>query len=149
MIISCLHAATQDLNLEDEESGSLEQGATIRLRYVAPVTLGMTFRLCVEEGRIIVYASTIPNPSSAQYGWRDEVTASAHPLTCLTTFYNLAPMQSNRGGTRRRRQTVDDTTSLYITLEGRDGINDFSFDSAAGNVTFGNSIIARLILILP
>ena len=136
-IFECYYAATQDVNLEEEESGSLERGATTRLRYVTPAAIGMTFRLCIQEGQIFLYASTIPNPSSAQFGWRDVVRATAHPLTCLTTFYDLSPRETNQ---RMRRQASDDTTSLYITLEGQDDINTFSFDSRAGNATIGTLI---------
>ena len=134
MYQSCL-LDSQDVGISEPASGRLERGVTTRLRLVAPVADGITFRLCLTSGRIVIYASTIPNPSSAQYGWRDEVIATAHPLTCLTSYFDLYEEDGNK---RKRRQISETATvSFYITLEGQDEQNAFSFDSRIGNVTLG------------
>lgn len=132
------HLDSQDVSISEPASGILERGVTTRLRFVTPVADGITFRLCLTSGRIVIYASTIPNPSSAQYGWRDEVIAAAHPLTCLTSYFD--PQSEDDTNKRKRRRTsVTVTLSLYITLEGQDEKNEFSFDSRIGNVTLGMS----------
>ena len=130
------------MSFSDLQSGTLERDASIRLRFIAPVTEGLTFRICIRQGRIVIYASTIPNPSSAQYGWRGEVTADS---TCLTTFYDIrgeTNTQSVQNGRRKKRQSLDssasDTIPFYISLEGLDDVNVFSFNSSMGNVTLGS-----------
>lgn len=130
------HAVTPEVSLSQLESGTIEEGASTRLRLIAPAADGVTFRLCIRRGRIILYASTIPNPSSAIYDWYDEVTATAQPLTCSTTFFDLTLGQSTSEN-RKRRQLLSVTATLYITLEGQDDINEFTFNSSLGNVTLG------------
>ena len=145
-----LYIESQDVDLSEEESGNLERGATTRLR-LAGSREGITFRLCIRSGSIIVYASTIPNPSSAQYDWRDEVAATAHSIRCSTQFYDLTLVgnsgssgnagndNNNFNGRRRRRQVPPNsaTVPVYVTLEGQDDFNEFSFNSSMGNVTLG------------
>ena len=111
----------------------------------------MTFRLCVRNGRIVLYASTIPNPSSAQFGWRETVRATAHSIRCSTLFYNLTlednqsqggntEVSGNDFGRRKRRQVSSDsaTVTVYVTLEGQEEMNEFNFNSSVGNVVLGN-----------
>ena len=138
------------MSFSDLQSGTLERDASIRLRFIAPVTEGLTFRICIRQGRIVIYASTIPNPSSAQYGWRGEVTADS---TCLTTFYDIrgeTNTQSVQNGRRKKRQSLDSSASdtctipFYISLEGLDDVNVFSFNSSMGNVTLGTVVQIRL-----
>ena len=97
-------------------------GVTARLRFAAPTFERMTFRLCLSQGEIIIYSSTIPNPSSAQYIWRDTVTVNA----CLTVFYDISGHHQNR----RQNSTESNITLLYITLEGQDEVNGFTFNSS-------------------
>ena len=95
---------------------------TARLRFTAPVAEGMTFKLCLKQGQITIYSSTTPNPNSAQYIWRDTVTANAEliPRTCLTVFYEISQNDTNR---QLKQQNSTDVVSLYITLEGHDELN--------------------------
>ena len=137
-INSICHTATQTVTVSMQEEGEIEMGVTTRLRYTVPVAEGMTFRLCLRNGQIIIYASTLPNPSSAQYTWRDIVTASAQPISCLTMFYELRMSEDNKR--RKRRQLTASTASLYITLEGQGDKSEFIFNSSVGNVTFGKDI---------
>ena len=120
------------------KDGSLIRHATIRLRFTVPVDEGLTFRLCISEGRIIIYVSTIPNPSSAQYDQRDEVSSS-ETFPCLSIFREIPRDVNDK---RKRRQALSDfinSASLYISLEGQEDINVFSFNSSEGNVSLGKN----------
>ena len=137
----------------EQASGTLEMGATTRLRYIFEAERNLTFRLCVSNGRIIVYASSIPNPNSAQYEEQDEVNhMPSLQITCLTKIYyrvddgesNSFEGQTNEAENndflkRKRRQVTSEleTSIIYITLEGQDDINEFNFNSSEGSVTFG------------
>ena len=115
--------ATREVSLSRSEDGTIGMGVTARLQFAAPTNEGMTFRLCLSQGEIIMYSSTIPNPSSAQYIWNDTVTAN----TCLTVFYDIL---SEHHQNRRQNSTESNMTLLYITLEGQDEVNRFTFSSS-------------------
>ena len=136
------NTATPEVTVSTPEEGTIGLGVTSRLRYTAPVAEGLTFRLCLRNGHIIIYASTLPNPSSALYDRRETVRASAHPITCLTMFYEFGSRSTSEENRRRKRQLPPtETFSLYITLEGQDDINDFIFNSSIGNVSLGKTKI--------
>lgn len=118
--------------------------ATARFRFAVPVAEGMTFRICLSDGQVTIYASTIPNPNSALYTRRQTLRAD-DDLSCLKTFYDFE-FNNQR---RKRRQTSNDTASLYITLEGQDDINEFTFNSSVGNtiLNFGMSFIRYYVVI--
>ena len=126
MVFSHKSIATQEVSLSTSEDGTIAVGITARLQFAAPTIERMTFRLCLSQGEIIIlYSSTIPNPSSAQYIWRDTVTAN----TCLTVFYNIRGHHQNRKQ-KRQTSTESDMMLLYITLEGQDEVNRFTFNSS-------------------
>ena len=142
----------------EQASGTLEMGATTRLRYKFEAERNLTFRLCVSNGRIIVYASSIPNPNSAQYEERDEVNhMPTLQITCLTKIYYRIDGESNSLGGQtnevennyfrkcKRRQVSSEleTSIIYITLEGQDDINEFNFNSSEGSITFGKYYIHK------
>ena len=129
-----LYTDSQDVTLQQLESGTLERGATARLRFTVPADEGLTFRLCISEGRIVIYASTIPNPNSAQHNWRDAVRANAHPINCLTSFYEITESNNRR---KRRQLPSPELATIYISLEGQEEVNMFNFNSSANNVTLG------------
>ena len=103
-------------------------GITARLQFAAPTNEGMTFRplVCLSQGGITIYFSTIPNPSSAQHIWNDTVTANA---SCLTVFYDISEHHQNRKQIRQN-STESNITLLYITLEGQNEVNRFTFNSS-------------------
>ena len=119
--------------------------AIARFRFTVPVSEGMTFRTCLRDGEVTIYASTIPNPSSAQYIWHQTLRADGD-LQCLSTFYDIE-FNNQR---RKRRQISSDTVSLYITLEGQDDVNEFTFNSSVGNTAqnFGMNFIRYYAIII-
>ena len=160
MVISI---AFQELSLSEEEGGTLKRGATTRLQYTFQneTNHNLTFRLCVTKGRIIIYASSIPNPGSAQYDERDELNHNPFfPITCLTkVYYQINDGNSNtfggqtvgnnyQNGRCKRRQTTTEpefAPAIYITLEGQDDINEFNFNSSEGSVAFGRCMLHQYI----
>ena len=131
----CNNTATTSVNISTLEEGVLIMNATARFRFTVPVTKGMTFRICLSDGEVTIYASTIPNPSSAQYTRRHTLRADGD-LRCLSTFYDFE-FKNRR---RKRRQISNDTVSLYITLEGHDDVNEFTFNSSVGNTILNYGI---------
>ena len=110
-------------------------GTTARFQFLVPTAEGMTFELCLRQGQIIIYSSTTPNPSSVQYIWRNTVTADVQYInpTCLTVFHEISGNFTNR---QHKRQISTHMVSLYITLEGQDNLNIFTFNSSRGNGIF-------------
>ena len=142
MLLSALEY--QEVDVSRVERGILDRDSVVRLRFEASVTNGLTFRICIRQGRIAVYASTTPIPSSAQYGWRGEVSDDLTFIPCLTTFYDILgeilSVEIDNDGQRKKRQSSDpsfDSIPFYVTLEGLNDVNIFTFNSSEGNVTQG------------
>ena len=138
IIIIFNNTATPTIPISTFKNGTIPMNATARFLYTVPAAEGMTFRLCLSEGQVTIYASTIPNPSSAQYTWRHTVRANVLHLTCQSTFYNFYNNlnEPNFNRRRKRQQISNDTMSLYITLEGQDDVNRFTFNGSVGNAIF-------------
>ena len=138
IIINCNNTATTSIPISTEEKGVIAMNATARFRFTVPVAVGMTFNICISDGEITIYASTIPNPSSAQYTRHNTLRAD-DDLLCLSTFYDFEFTNQRR----KRRQISNDTVSLYITLKGENDVNEFTFNSSVGNtiLNFGMNFI--------
>ena len=136
----CNNTATTSVNISTLEEGVIIENATARFRFTVPVSEGMTFRICLRDGEVTIYASTIPNPNSAQYIWHHMLRADGE-LQCLSTFYDLE--FDNQRRKRQQISTFNDTVSLYITLE---GYGEFIFNSSVGNtiLNYGMSSIIML-----
>ena len=69
------------------------------------------------------------------------VRASAQPLNCLTLFYELSGARTSGGDEnnkrRKRQQPSTGAIYLYITLDGQEDVNDFTFNSSIRDVIFG------------
>ena len=114
-------AVDQPIQIGELQEGILERGGSVRLSLQAPAEEGITVRLCVHRGRIVLYASTtIPNPSAALYDWVDIVTApeNQHSITCHTSFYDLNTPPDSKQVFRGKRQTKETIVTLYISIEG-------------------------------
>ena len=117
----------------------------MRLSLQAPAEEGITVRLCVHRGKIVLYASTtIPNPSAALHDWVDIVTApeNQHSITCHTSFYDLNKPDLNQVP-RGKRQTGETTVTLYISIEGQESLNEFQLNSTYGGVEQENAVNTR------
>ena len=118
-----------------EQSGSLEQGQSVRYEYPVPPE-GLTVRLCVQQGYIVFYASfTIPNPNSALFDYKREVI-SLGTLNCDDVFVN--PSDDNTSPVRKRQSDggqVSVNYTLYVSLEGLSEENAFRLETSEGDNT--------------
>ena len=72
MYISCLRPVSSPADVGESINGTLEQGEQARFQLDIP-EVGLTIRLSIETGHVVVYASTkIPNPNAAYYDWKLE-----------------------------------------------------------------------------
>ena len=137
----------QPLRVGELKSGSIRRGGgSVRISFSAPAEEGITVRLCVHEGQIILYASTsVPNPSAALHDWNTTIRAPEyqHTLVCSSTFFNnlgSPNLISENILSRGRRQTGEnsnDSVTLYLSVEGLENFNEFSLNSSQGKFNFG------------
>lgn len=134
-LTSCL--AVSESEIGKEQNGNILGSGNMRWAFEAPVSEGITIRLCVREGAIVLYASLdIPNPNEAKHERKAEITTSKVLSTdCSTLFF-----YDNDFGDfirRRRQETTLKMTIVYVQIEGLGDHNDFTVNSSYGNVTFG------------
>ena len=118
-----VHAVTTPVSLEDTNRGSLDQGEQVRWQFDVPEE-GTAFNLQVEQGRIVMYASTqTPSPSEAFYEWKAETSSSTR------VFIN--PTSRNAGRTKRNTEISRNQTTIpvYMALTGLDEENTFALES--------------------
>ncbi len=114
----------------------------MRISLEPPAEDGITVRLCIHRGRVVLYASTtVPNPSAALHEWVDIVTApeNQHSIACHTSFYDLNKRDLNQVP-RAKRQTEETTVTLYISIEGQENLNEFQLNSSYGGVDLSNAM---------
>ena len=130
----------------------------MRISFSPPAEEGITVRICIHEGQIVLYASTsVPNPSAALYDWSTTLRAPQyqHTIVCSTTYFddldmpNLTPgvVSPGKSTSRGKRQASSDeeessddddaTVTLYISIEGQMNYNEFSLNSSVGQYDFG------------
>ena len=137
----------------------------MRISFSPPAEEGITVRICIHEGQIVLYVSTsIPNPSAAFYDWSKTLKAPnistpqyQHTIVCSTIYFenldtpNLTPkiVLPGKSIPRGKRQASSDEeessddggdetmVTLYITIEGQENYNEFSLNSSVGQFEFG------------
>ena len=139
---------TQAVTVGGEENGSVEMGTVSRLQFSGLASEGVTVRVCINQGSIVIYGSyTTRNPSAAFHDFSEVLSAAdgeVTPVKCHTTYVNV--MVGGRGDScsmcksntiqRKKRQT--DEVTAYITIEGMStNESEFSINSSRGNVMFG------------
>ncbi len=124
-------------------------GSVTRLAYTAPVDEGVTVKICIDQGAIVVYGSyTVLNPSSALHDFSEILTAAegeVMPSRCLVSHITMEDVLRNSRdcsqcgdiAARRKRQLPDEETmmvTVYIAIEGAsDAENQFSINSSIGS----------------
>ena len=95
-------------------NGSLQQGEQIRWQFKVPET-GRTFSLKVNQGRVVMYASTKTTaPNDAFYEWMIS-TSSASQV-------RINPVKAEIASTNV-------TVPVYMTFSGLEELNTFSLQS--------------------
>ena len=100
---------------------TLEQNQTAFFQYTLPEE-GLTLKLVVETGLIVCFASNrIEIPNEAFYDFRVETSSSAD------VYINLDNLQDN-------------SSTIYISIEGQSGINNFTLNTTSGDTTTGTYV---------
>ena len=131
---------------------------------------GVTTKLCVETGSVILYAShTVTNPNEALHDFKREVvshgstscddaytqpqetTTTAPSTDTPTTSVPTAattPFQPPTTTTATTDEPEDGRGALYISLRGVEEENKFVLETAAGDLTIDGIIIELHVLYL-
>ena len=138
-----------DTNLQRGEIG---MGVTSRLEFPGSRDTGVSVRICVDRGVVIVYGSyTSPNPNAAMHDFSEilrAVNGVVTPASCLTSYATINDVGgqeddlcneciSNLLPERRKRQANEEERErdvvIYITIEGAsDALNQFTVESEIG-----------------
>ena len=123
----------------NEEEGRVKDGQIARWALDGVGGAGVTIRLCVRSGQLTLYVSHLPNPSEALHENQATIaTTSKLAVDCSTHFKTASSINSP---SRKRRQALQDsTTTIYISIVGRDNNTVYSLHSESGNVMFGKKI---------
>ena len=107
--------------------GTLERNQAAFFQYTLPEE-GLTLRLEVEIGLIVLYASNkIRSPNEAFYDWRLETRSSTDIYISLE---GISPI-----GKRQVLQSVN--TTIFVSIEGQSLINNFTLNTTYGDTTIG------------
>ena len=100
---------------------TLVHNQTAFFQYTLPEE-GLTLRLEVETGLIVCFASNrIENPNEALYDFRVETSSSAD------VYISMDNLQGN-------------SSTIYISIEGQSGINNFTLNTTSGDTTTGTYV---------
>ena len=121
----------------------MDQGQQVRYQFPVPEE-GLTVRLCVRNGLIVLYASTtIPNPNQAYYDWKLEcIDCDDCEMFVDPEDFEVIPADVEVPQ-RRRRQAMVNTTeevvytnfTVYISVEGMEDRNTFELNTDVGDTT--------------
>ena len=101
---------------------------------------GVTIRLCVRSGQLTLYVSHLPNPSEVLHDNQATITTTDKlAVDCSTFFKNTSSINSATSRQRRQVQQDSSTTTIYISIVGRNNNTVFSVHSESGNVTLGKA----------
>ena len=112
-------------------------GENARFAYTVP-EIGMTIRMCVEIGNILMFASTVTTtPNSAFYDYSLDITAIGTSSIVCGEVYVI--FEANR-----RRRDVTTTTgniTLHMAVSGLQEKNEFAINSTTGDTRSGELIL--------
>lgn len=108
--------------------GTLERNQAAFFQYTLPEE-GLTLRLEVEIGLIVLYASNkIRSPNEAFYDWRLETRTSADVY--------ISPDDLEESSSLTKRQVLQSlNTTIFISIEGQSGINNFTLNTTYGDTS--------------
>lgn len=105
-----------------------------RLRFTGSGGEGVTARICLDQGEIVVHgSSTYSTPNMALHDFSQEITAG----NCRNFFASTADINDARCTSNSNGVQVNETT-LYLTIQGMSTTeSQYSVNSSIGNA-FGN-----------
>ena len=126
---------------QDEEAhGRVRDGQIARWALDGVGHDGVTIRLCVRSGQLTLYVSHLPNPSEVLYDNQATIATTDKLAVDCNTFFKNASSVNSATSRKRRQVPQDSTTTIYISIVGRDNNTVFSVHSESGNVIFGKEI---------
>ena len=143
----------QSVTVGEVENGAIDGGGTTRFQATGTADEGVTVRICIDRGVIVVYGSyTVPNPNSAINDFSAVLIAGdgeVTPSDCLVTHADIQDVMassmdcslcgSNFQGRKKRQSEEEETVTIYIAIEGvSDTESQFSVNSSFGEA-FGNA----------
>jgi len=120
-------------------NGSLDGGGTARLNFDLPGE-GITIKLCVSEGYLVLYASVSSTaPNSAVNDFMLEIGTGCSDIYIDRLGTGNGNDNSNNALGRRKRQVFNSTASesdtLYISIEGVQQRNTFILQTTTGDTS--------------
>ena len=147
-LICSSHTAPVSVFIEEDIEVSKQLfGHVSYFQYELPEE-GMTLRLKVEMGRVVLYASTrIPNPNSALYDIRLETSSTEDvflsPEDLLTSEGGMGRRSTEMAGSAGRKRSVEGrgatNTTIFVTTEGLKGDNSYVLETTFGDTSTSES----------
>ena len=140
-------AVVQQVANNATTTGTADRGSVSRLQFSGSITEGVSIRICMEEGGIVIYGSySIPNPGAALHDFSEKLD----PTSSQCLIYHIDKKTTSRSKTcsscerdnviRSKRQVEDiETINVYITIEGSVDDSRFSVTSQEGRNLVGVS----------
>lgn len=139
LIFLCLVIAEQQSPVVgDGGNTNLPMNTNLKLN-LSIGTEGLTVRICIQEGAIVVFGSyTVPNPSLVLHDFQTTLnTTGFSDCFALRAQTSQSCSQRTSNGRRRRQTEEENMGTLYLTIEGASETeSQFSFNSSYG-VAFG------------
>ena len=132
VIIPHTHALTVPAPVEIGQTieSLLDEGELSFFRFSLPMD-GMTIQLQVQQGRVVMYASSrIRNPSAALFDVRLETDSTASVYLDPSDFEDDAPTPSSR---KRQASVMFTNTTIFVSVEGLENTNNFMLDTTFGD----------------
>ena len=122
LLFFCFHIASAIGEIAEPFISTLEQNQVAFFQFILPED-GLTLRLEVRIGLVVLFASNkIQNPNEAFYDWKLETSSSADVYISL------------EGITKQQIQQFVNTT-IFISIRGQSGVNNFTLNSTSGDTT--------------
>ena len=105
----------------------MRQGNQARYQFLVPEE-GITVRLCIQNGRVVLYASTVvPNPNAAFYEYQLEC------IDCNNCDLYVGPEVTPGKKRSLYKRQSDTNVTLYVAVEGLADNSTFILDSTVGD----------------
>ena len=119
----CVSSVSAPVELQAENSGSLEQGEQIRWQVQVPES-GTFLTVEVDDGEVALYASTeTTSPNEAYYQWKIQ--------TSNTKSVFINPSSNSNSPQKRNTEASNETLVIvFIAILGLDGSNMFTLTAS-------------------
>lgn len=95
---------------------------------------GVTIRLCVQNGRVVLYASlTVPNPNRALNDFALDAFLLGDICEDVFVDPSMMPDVQGTGGRRRRQTSSSPERILFVSIEGIAESSTFTLETTMGN----------------